>query len=446
MLLIKKVHSHCFLSLIGILYCCAHIFAQSNSNLGNNYQAPQYQIDAWNAETDDFSNAILSVIQGKDGYIWVGTFDGFYKFDGTNFTRIDADKKYEKAFSNYTFWSILEDSNQNIWLGTNGGGIIFYDAKERKYKKIIDQRIHNDIVISLFEDSQGVIWGGTRTHLIKIQNQNVEIIDLEGFPKISVHSFAEDKNGLLWLGTRRNGLLGVKEGKLIEHYTTENGLASQQVYALLYDKNDKLWIGTTKGLFTLENKQFIPKPLFSIKNNPFPIVHRIFQNKNENIIWVGTYNGLVRLEGQNQSLIPNLPHNRTGSLDKDKEGNIWVGTYSGGLAKLKQTKFLSYTTESGLVNPVVNSIIEGDNHEVWIGTNEGISLLKNGKFTNFTLEDGLAGSRIRDLFLAEDKVWIATYGGVSYYQNGKMHAFEANSKLKDVRIRAIYYDKDTKNL
>jgi ligand-binding sensor domain-containing protein/serine phosphatase RsbU (regulator of sigma subunit) len=435
-----------FLALLGILFCCVSVFGQKNFSLDANSQNPQYQIDAWNAETDDFSNAILSILQGRDGYIWVGTFDGFYKFDGINFTRIDADKKHGEAFSNYTFWSILEDKNQNIWLGTNGGGIIFYDFKEKSYKKIEDKRIHNDIVISLFEDSQGVIWGGTRTHLIRIENQNIEIIDLEGFAKINVHSFAEDKNGVLWLGTRRNGLVGIKDRKVVKQYNTENGLPSQQVYALLYDRNNQLWLGTTKGLYTLENEQFISKPLNSIKGNPFPIVHRIFQKEDQNIIWVGTYNGLVRLDGDNQSFIPNLPHNRTGSIDKDGEGNIWVGTYSGGLAKLKKTKFLSYTTEAGLINPVVNTIIEGQNNDVWIGTNQGISLLKDGKFTNFTTKDGLAGARIRDLFLAKDKVWIATYGGVSYYQNGKMHLFEGNSALKDVRIRAVYYDENTKDL
>lgn len=442
----KSMKIHHFLACLGVLFSCFPVFGQDKLNLEDNSEVPQYQVDAWNADTDDFSNAILSVLQSQDGYIWVGTFDGFYKFDGINFTRVDADKNHEKAFSNYTFWSILEDSHHNIWLGTNGGGIIFYDAKEKAYKKFEDEKINNDIVISLFEDSQGTIWAGTRTHLIKIKNKKVEIVEVKDFPKLSVHSFTEDKNGVLWLGTRRNGLIGIRDGKVIEHYDTQNGLASQQVYALLIDKDDKFWVGTTKGLFILEDEHFIPQPLHSIKNNPFSVINRIFQKKGESIVWVGTYDGLVRLDGEKQSFIPNLPHDRAGSIDKDNEGNIWVGTYSGGLAKLKKTKFLSYTVEAGLVNGVVNSIIEGTDNEVWIGTNQGLSLLKDGTFTNFTLEDGLAGSRIRDLFLTKDRLWIATYGGLSYYENGKIHAFVENNKLKDARIRAVYYDEAKKDL
>ena len=61
-----------FLALLGILFCCVSVFGQKNFSLDANSQNPQYQIDAWNAETDDFSNAILSILQGRDGYIWVG--------------------------------------------------------------------------------------------------------------------------------------------------------------------------------------------------------------------------------------------------------------------------------------------------------------------------------------------------------------------------------------
>jgi ligand-binding sensor domain-containing protein/serine phosphatase RsbU (regulator of sigma subunit) len=435
-----------FFLLLGILFCCTPIFGQNKFTLEGDFSS-QYQVDSWNSNTHEFSNSILSFLQSENGHIWVGTFDGFYKFDGISFTRIDAEKKHEVAFSNYTFWSILEDSKHNLWLGTNGSGIIVYDFQEKKYVQIESEAIRNAIVINLFQDSKGTIWAGTRTHLLKIQNLKAEIVQVGDFSKLSVHTIMEDEKGLLWLGTRGNGLVVIKKsGEIVKQYTTENGLASNLIYSLLIDTDNTFWVATAKGLFILKEDKFIPQPLTAIRNNPFPIVTTIYQDEKEKVTWVGTDEGLVYLKDSKQFFISNLPDNKINAIQQDTEGNIWIGTYHAGLARLKKTKFFSYTTKSGLNNDIINCVVEDNKNNIWIGTNDGLSIWNDNKVTNFTLKDGLVGKRVRDIFPSQDKIWIATYGGVSYFKNGKIHDFEANSVLQDKRIRAIYYDEQKGNL
>ena len=210
-------------------------------------------------------------------------------------------KKHEKAFSNYTFWSILEDNKHNIWLGTNGSGIIVYDFQEKKYIQVESEAIRNAIVINLFQDSKGTIWAGTRTHLLKIQNLKAEIVQVGDFSKLSVHTIMEDEKGLLWLGTRGNGLVVIKKsGEIVKQYTTENGLASNLIYSLLIDTDNIFWVATAKGLFILKEDEFIPQPLTAITTNPFPIVTTIYQDEKEKVTWVGTDEGLVYLQGSKQ--------------------------------------------------------------------------------------------------------------------------------------------------
>ena len=309
------------LKLLGILFCHTLVFGQVKFNLEEEFNS-RYQIKSWNANNYNFSNSVLSVIQSDVGHLWIGTFEGLYTFDGVNFKRVDKEKSHEHLFLNHTFWSILEDSQKNIWIGANGGGIVFYDSKEKKYKKNQDKKIQNEIIISLFEDSKGTIWAGTRKHLLKIQNQKVEIVHLKDFPSLAIRAFYEDKNGVLWLGTQDNGLLGIKNDEVVQAYTTQDGLLSNQVYSLFIDNQNTFWLGTTKGLCVLKNQKITPLPLNAIKTNSSPVITSFFEDIDEHTLWIGTEEGLIHLKNNKQSFVANLPDNRVTAINKDKEGNI----------------------------------------------------------------------------------------------------------------------------
>ncbi|MBC8228241.1 hypothetical protein H8E77_01675, partial [bacterium] len=106
--------------------------------------------------------------------------------------------------------------------------------------------------------------------------------------------------------------------------------------------------------------------------------------------------------------------------------NVWCGT-SGGVSKLSVAKFResgydgkffqNFTTAEGLVNNIVESILQTPSGDVWFATKGGVSRYKDGKFQNFTTKDGLAYSSL--LCIAVDRegnLWFGTLsGGASRY-------------------------------
>jgi ligand-binding sensor domain-containing protein/serine phosphatase RsbU (regulator of sigma subunit) len=439
----KSFQAYFLVGLLGLLLCCNLVFGQVKFDLENDFNE-LYKIDYWNAETHDFSNTVLSMLQSQDGYIWLGTFDGLYKFDGIDFERIDTKKENEDGFANHGFRAILEDSRHNIWFGTNGNGVSFYDAKEKRYKIIQGKGIESETVFALNEDENGDILVGTRKNLFRIHNEQVETVSIGELENPVVQFFSRDEEGILWLATRDNGLIALKSGNIIHHYSTKNGLKSNKVYSCLKDTNGVLWVATEKGLSFLKDGRFVSKAIKYPLNTSFPIIRSIYDH--DGLLWLSTDEGLFCLKGEEQFPFFYLLGSKILFTKEDRDGNMWVGTYREGLVRLKRKKFLAYTEKNGLNHQVVNVLAEDEQKNIWIGSNTGLSLWNNNTFTNFKESKGLIKGRVRGIFPAKDRVWFGIYGGISYYQNGKIHPFEANKQLENNHVRAIYFDEDKKDL
>jgi ligand-binding sensor domain-containing protein/serine phosphatase RsbU (regulator of sigma subunit) len=441
----KSIQIYFLINLLGLVFCYNIVFGQAKFDLENDFNE-LYQVDFWNADTHDFSNSILSFLQSEDGFIWIGTFDGLYKFDGINFERIDTQKENENSFTNHGFNTILEDSEHNIWFGTNGSGVTVYDAKEKKYKKIVGKEIEEAVVFAFFEDTNGDILVGTNKQLIRIRNQKIEIIPIGNKTDLTIQFFYRDKEGVFWLATRENGLIAFKSNKIIQHYTIKNGLPSNDIYTCFKDSDGIFWVATDKGLFFLKDGIFIQKIIKSTLNTPFLAVRDIYQNDEDKLIWLSTDTGLFCIRGKESFPMLDLLGNSVMFTQKDRDGNIWAGTYRRGLVRFKKNKFLAYSKQSSLTGQAINVLAEDAQKNIWIGSNEGLSLWKNNAFTNFKNTKGLIPGRVRDIFPTKDKVWVAIYGGISYFQNGEFYPFEANDKLKNHQVKAIYYDENTHDL
>lgn len=217
----------------------------------------------WNRKTNAFteyrrqagaegslsSNFITNILCDGD-QTWISTW-----FGGVNrYNTLTKKFQHYKLFNNRTgaaednVWLLYRDKLQTLWASaTNDGSLYYYDSQKDQFL-LFDAAIQN--LQSMSEDSNGDLWGGNYSELIRIDRQNKQhhIYPL-GYTIRSIH---EDINHNFWIGTQEGGLLlfDRKTGKY-EQFTTNEGLPNNTVLRILEDKKGQLWLSTYNGLSRL---------------------------------------------------------------------------------------------------------------------------------------------------------------------------------------------------
>lgn len=412
----------------------------------------QYSHDLWRTENGLPQSAVQSILQTRDGYIWLGTQEGLVRFDGVRF--VVFDKRNTKEILHNNILTLFEDRKGNLWFGTAGGGLNC--LKNGKFSvHTTKEGLSNNFVISIYEDRQGSLWIGTEGGGLNSFKDGKFIVytTKEGLSNDFVLWTSEDRGGNLWIGTRE-GLNKFKEGKFTV-YTTKQGLSNNRVLVISEDREGNLWIGTRGGgLNKLSFQNGIGKfTVYDTKNGlSSDIVYSIVEDREGNL-WIGTEGGgLNRLtDGKFSSFTTTdgLSNDVVLSIYEDQEGSLWIGTYGGGLDRLKDGKFTVYTTKEGLSNDVVWSIFEDSKGNVWIGTYGGglnrfsASAGKDGKFIHYTTRQGLSNDVVSSIY--EDRagnLWIGTFGGgVNRLTGGKFTAYNTSNGLSNDVVSSIFEDR-----
>lgn len=398
-----------------------------------------YVHETWQIEDGLPQNYIQTIVQTRDGYIWIGTQEGIARFDGVKFVTFNNENTAEIK-KNYVH-ALLEDREGNLWIGTDGGGLLRFKAGKftSYYSKI---GAPDDIVLSFCEGRDGSIRIGTHGGgLIRFKKGKFTTLNPGGIlTNTDVLSLCEDHEGTLWIGTNGKGLMRIKKGKFTT-YNTKQGLSNNIVLAIYEDRKGNLWIGTGGGgLNHLKDgkfKAFTRKD--GLSNN---YVWSILEDKPGNL-WVGTYDGLYRWkDGQlvNYTDEPGLINDAVLSICEDQEGNLWVSNGGGGLCQLKPGKFKTVTTKEGLSKDTVFPILEDHNGTLWFGTlGGGLNRLKNNQFKTFTKKNGLSGDVVRSLY--EDRqgnLWIGTHGGgLNRFKNNTFTVYTRENALSSNDINTI---------
>ena len=281
-------------------------------------------------------------------HIWLGTTDGLYSL-----TDIDKGQKLNKinAFDGIHIWSLTSRIENELWIGTYGKGLKKYNYQS---KKITDQRISYsnfhapslDYSKALLCDTKNDIWvgfWGVGVARINPGTNNYKIwLNEPGHSESLSHNdvwvIKEDRFGRIWIGTLGGGLnlFENKNGGMFRHWLQregeKNNLSSNNIYSIIESKNSSL------------------------------------MNDSLIVLWIGTSNGL------NKFIIKN----------KSENSDIYD-------IKI-DNKF--YTVKDGLADNSVNSILEDDNGNLWLGTGSGISFFNTNteSFTSFSVEDGINGT------------------------------------------------------
>ncbi|MGH9839420.1 MAG: two-component regulator propeller domain-containing protein [Blastocatellia bacterium] len=401
----------------------------------------QYVHDVWTVEDGLPQNSILAIIQTRDGYLWLGTWQGLVRFDGVRFTVFDRQNTSEIK-SNYIY-AFCEDRQGNLWIGTWGGLLRFRDGKFTNYTT--RDGLSGDAVKAIHEDRQGNLWIGTAGGGLNrfSGGRFTSFTSKDGLASDGVEAIHEDRNGNLWVGTW-GGLSRFKDEQLIT-YTAKEGLPNHAVYSICEGQEGGLWLGASSGLYQFKDGKFTR---FSEKEGlAHKSVRSVFQDREGNL-WVGTEGGgLNRFQDGKFTQFTTkdgLSHDTVWPIYEDREGSLWVGTW-GGLNRFRDGILTVFTTKEGLSHDWTRSVCEDRSGNIWIGGyGGGVNRLKDGRFTHYTKKDGLSGN-IVDVIYAdrEGTLWVNTEdGGLSRFKDGRFTRYGVKEGLPHDLVSAIHEDRE----
>lgn len=302
------------------------------------------------------SNTIYSIAEDQDGFLWLGSRDGLHRYDGYEFKIFKSGPEDSLSLPSNNVQALFLHPNGDIWIGLKAGGLCIF---ERKSQRLMPSPL-NGIgfpnwrevsVQTIFRDSRGDYWIGTAGQGVahidsSFQHYTNYSLLEQGNPRnISSYfcfSFAEDASGNIWMGT---------EGNSIPYYERKSGLIKELPQTLKYSFSKallyidgKLWIGTEgDGLYIYD----IPKRKFVRKALENKLIKDIARDSSGRILISTDGEGLFTTRDKGESfqnikfsptLLNSLNTNALYDLFVDSNNNIWIGSFNGGVNVHKANK------------------------------------------------------------------------------------------------------------
>jgi signal transduction histidine kinase/ligand-binding sensor domain-containing protein/CheY-like chemotaxis protein len=390
-----------------------------------------YSTRNWATENGLPSSAILDIHQSSDGYIWLLTYNGLLRYNGTEFDRFD--KNHEIYFKTNNIYAMTETPNGSMWFGTYGNGLIKYF--KNKLTKI---ETPDFFVQHLYSENDNIIWIGTKNnglYNINVSENTISKIDFDALNNSTITFLGKDKDGWLWIGTEGNGLFKYKEGKLIPFYKS----TLKQVLHVLFTQNGHSLISTYNGLYLFQNERL--KKLNYLDNLS---INHTLQLENGTIV-ISTLKGIYKADENLRKITPYQEdsHIRAIKSIEDQEGNLWVASYRNGLYQIIDNQFKTITYDDGLATKSVGGICELDNGAILVGSIDGkINYIDNFNISTYPLKTNIAGNKVYHILKdSKRNLWISTYIGIiKRTATGQETLFNKSNGLRGDLIRLSFED------
>lgn len=232
------------------------------------------------------ADGVAPIVKSANGAVYVGNNCG-----GINKIIEGKIIKIAEPKENTCIWSMLEDKDENLWVGTYGGGLFKFKNDKEIFHYNKTNGLTDDVVFALYQDSKGIIWIGTDKSIFTIRHDTISHF-AKDIIKTKVTYFTEDSIGSIWAASN-NGLYKINAQK-IDLFTTYHGLPSNAIRSLYFDEEKTLWIGTIRGGFSrLKAGKFI-----SYNNIPELSTLDVFciAEDNQQNLWFTTNKGIYNVK------------------------------------------------------------------------------------------------------------------------------------------------------
>ncbi len=380
------------------------------------------------------------VMQTGDGYVWIGSYGGLIRYDGTTFRNYSKDGLLLSS----SIRCLFEDVRGRLWIGTNDRGVYLYeDDQFTHYEYENDKEFLS--VRCFAEDSGGNIYVGTTSGLARAEDGKLKLVN-EDVHGTAIYSMAVDENDVLWT-CMSDGIVTLLSGDKIRGILDSNVLLEAPVYSVGATSDREIYLGTSDSLIYQVNIVNADYKEDSFSFHKYSIhelstVNEIRQDTQGNI-WVAALNGAGYLDSRQQWHTVTGKHiTAVNTIAFDYEGNIWLASTSYGVIHLVDGVYYNGNMKAGLSETSINTVAVG-NGIYYLGTDTGVILLdQNFVPIENELTELLKGIRVRNILCdREGNIWIGTY-----YQHGlvlyepeeeRITEFDQETGMSNGQIRMI---------
>jgi PAS domain S-box-containing protein len=389
----------------------------------------QYAHTAWKIRDGFAKGSILSIAQAPDGYLWLGTAFGLYRFDGVRSVLWQPPPHQHLPSSTIT--SLVASRDGTLWVGTRNGLASWKNGKLTQYPELAG--LH---VFALVEDDEGSIWAGTNGSpgppdgkLCEIHNGGVRCHPEMGGVGRGVFGLHKDGKGNLWVGLE-TGVWRWRPGPP-EFYAVP-GLPNGRMQGMADADDGALLIATTGAVMRLADGKAEAVYRFPTARRGFRFL-RMLRDRDGGL-WVGPAGrGIVHMhQGRTDvfSELDGLSGDDIYDLFEDREDNIWVGTING-LDRFRELPVVTYSKNQGLSEIPWGGMLGARDGSVWFATLDGLNRLNQGQVTAYRQHRTRAGVRqivgsglpdegVGSLFQdSRRRIWVSTPTSIGYLQNDR---------------------------
>jgi signal transduction histidine kinase/ligand-binding sensor domain-containing protein len=398
----------------------------------------QFLLNTWETADGLPTSSILGLMQSRDGYLWISSYQGLIRFDGESFVVFDPGTTPQLADGNIT--AMAEDSAGSLWIGVKDGGVVL--LKNGLFEQLFTEAQIPEARVITF-DQQNQVWIGTADRGL-LRYDGHQLMGFPGHPALAratITSLYPMPDGSMWIGTENQGLFRLANGQF-QAVGVEAGLSSGlAITALLAEHPDQLWVGTSQGLYEWKNNRF-----YTDRQWAGTYVTSLRKDAGGNL-WCSTNHGICRMGPDKRpewrSKEEGLPSEIVMDLLPDREGGVWMACYRSGLVYMHRGKFENYTPLSGLPSALIESITELRDGRLLLGDDSGhITEMQSGKLRPFRTQTSLKGERVHALLEdSRGNLWIGTYGGLLLIDaQGRERLLTTADGLTNDRIRVLHED------
>jgi len=347
--------------------------------------------------------------------LWIGT-------DGAGVYVLPKDSRLavphstvsnNKIIKSNSVWTFYKDNKGNKWLGTLRGGISMISSipasfEHIRYRGKDTANLTDNFILSFCEDENNNLWIGTDGAGLRYWNRNKNTYTLYNTATLGnkgaltsnfITSIVRDDANYIWLSTWAGGVnrINPKTGK-VDYFACYNPVTRQteaNIWLVFIDSKKNIWASATNDGTLYRFNATLNK--FEIFNSDIANLQSLTETA-DGRLWGGNYTSLMSINPKTKKFqvfdIGNAVRCIVEGIDKNK---LWIGTQEGGLLLFDKStrKFKRYTTDDGLAGNTVLRLLQDKRGFLWMSTYNGLSRfdVKQKVFRNFTVTDGLQGNQ-----------------------------------------------------
>ena len=322
------------------------------------------------------------IVEDNHGLIWISTYGkGLFVFnqDLTQSQHFVADKLGESPIASNYLLGIIADRHDGVWVSSEYGGVSHIQVMDKGVERIYPNGEGNmdfsNVVRMVKKMNDGTVMVGTRAGSLYHYSADMNQVLGKSHFDSNVYGIVQMPNGETWIGTRGKGIYGAK------------GLdfKDRNVFCMASDAKHRMWIGTFgKGLsLVYPRKDGYGVKTFFADSVGLNEVRCMVIDKH-GVLWCGTSGGLIRIPVD--EFVKDASRYKTYVRDYeirdvivDRQGRLWLSASGDGLVQVEpgdgetEPKFHVFNTSNGLVNNLVQSVVDTPDGNLWISTQQGVT-------------------------------------------------------------------------